>query len=366
MLYLIINLRKKHGIIPFVLLPKHGPFEQKLIEENIDYLVFTYASWRGPRDNKIVRFNLSYIMFGLNVFQAIRLTPRFKKMKIDLIHSNSSLAVFGYFLKFFLCKPLIWHLREFGEHDYHLTYILGKNISGKIYNKSDYLIAISKSIKRYYENIIPNIDKIILIYNGVKPFEVVHKEKNDKKINICIVGGISENKNQIESINAISVLINTYGIKNISLYIIGSGDHIYVHNLVEFVKRIELENIVFFLGERNDIRELLSIMDIAIINSKNEAFGRVIIEYMFAKLPVVASNKGACVELINDNVTGLLYELGNVNSLANKLNILINDNSLRKRIGENGNKEAITRFSDEKNASLIFNIYKKLNENKDS
>ena len=59
--------------------------------------------------------------------------------------------------------------------------------------------------------------------------------------------------------------------------------------------------------------------------SKNEAFGRVTVEYMLQNLAVIASDAGANSEIIENGVSGLLYRLGDVDDLARKMIMYLED-----------------------------------------
>ena len=60
------------------------------------------------------------------------------------------------------------------------------------------------------------------------------------------------------------------------------------------------------LGFRDDISDLMAISDILLAPAENEGFGRSIIEAMISKVPVVAADSGGHVEIIKNNINGLL------------------------------------------------------------
>lgn len=88
-----------------------------------------------------------------------------------------------------------------------------------------------------------------------------------------------------------------------------------------------------------------------------ETFGRAIIEAFACKVPVVASNRGAMSELINDTSTGMLFEPGNSDDLAAKLKYLMQNNGLLNNIKDNAYREYITKYTPEKNYKLLIDIY---------
>jgi len=356
LLHLISQLKEK--VQPLVIIPKSGEIEQELKKRAIPYEVHRYASWRTKNRGFILNLAFSFAMIFLNLFQAVRFSVKFRN-KIDLIHSNSSLVFIGALLKIFMRKPHVWHLREFGRNDYDLKFMLNKKSVNYFYSKADVLIAISESIEKYYKEKICPSANFILVYNGVDEKEIVYREPTNKgKTAICIVGGISESKNQIELIEAA---------KNITQYttdffidIIGGGNHNYENYLKDVVKKSGLKDIIHFTGSTLAIGSILQNYEIGIVTSKNEAFGRVIIEYMLAGLAVVASNTGACLELITHGETGLLYNGGSSKDLSDKIRLLIENDSLKKKIVNNAYDLASNNFTAKMNATNIYQIYQQL------
>jgi glycosyltransferase involved in cell wall biosynthesis len=79
---------------------------------------------------------------------------------------------------------------------------------------------------------------------------------------------------------------------------------------------------------------------------------------MAAGKPVVATRTGGIPCIVMDNVTGWLAEPGNVQELANKICTLLENEGLRKSMGEAGKKEAVRRFRPEVSASAIYDVYR--------
>lgn len=357
MFYLICNLKKQKEVEPLVFLPCSGPLEQLLHDNNISYEVHKYASLRTANRGFLRNSIETASRVIINIFQSVTLGYRLKN-HIDLIHSNSSLVFLGLFLKFVMKKPLVWHLREFGEGDYNLIFSLGRRLSGWCYGKANTVIAISETISRYFKSNVYNGDNIVTILNGVDETSIQCKFKHPSLppsdvVKLCIVGGISESKNQIELINAIALT----QIPNIVLDIIGDGVDDYVSYLKTIVRAKGLEDKIRFIGPKRNIGEILYTYDIGIITSNNEAFGRVTIEYMLAGVPVIASRAGANKELIDDSITGIFYELGNANDLAYKIKMLSSNNDLRHKIAQQAYDVAIENYTAKINATKILKIY---------
>jgi glycosyltransferase involved in cell wall biosynthesis len=70
-----------------------------------------------------------------------------------------------------------------------------------------------------------------------------------------------------------------------------------------------------------------------VLASRTEAMGRVLLEAMAARKPIIASAVGGVPHYVSDNRTGLLFESENVEQLAEKLTLLMEDTEMRERLG---------------------------------
>jgi len=93
---------------------------------------------------------------------------------------------------------------------------------------------------------------------------------------------------------------------------------------------------VYFLGFRRDVPRILAATDVLVLTSKHEGLARCIMEAMAAGKPVVATDVRGSRDLVENGVTGLLVELGDVEGLAQALLQLIRDPELRKKMGQAG------------------------------
>jgi len=266
-------------------------------------------------------------------------------------------------LKFIKRKPHVWHLREFGFEDYNFKFIFGKRISSLLFNKGgNVFIAISKAICKYYRSFIdPN--KIQIIYNGIskKNYSIVDKKYNEI-LEFCCVGILDPNKNQLEILKSFAYLINVHQYDNIKLNIIGNGPQEYEQDLQKFITLNNLDSYVKLYGYVEDVPTLLKKMDIGIISSVKEGFGRVSVEYMLNKMPVIASDTGANEEIVQDKITGLIYKQGDYISLANCIKKLILNKNIIKDFGANGYSRAYDLFISEINTKNIWKIYNDVKE----
>lgn len=117
-----------------------------------------------------------------------------------------------------------------------------------------------------------------------------------------------------------------------------------------------------FTGVRNDVRRLMSEMDVVTLPSLFEACSMAIIEAMATGKPVVATRAGGNPELIADQETGLLIER-TPEALAQALVAILSDAERKKLMGAAAHRRAVTRFSAGVMACHIEHLYQELLHN---
>jgi glycosyltransferase involved in cell wall biosynthesis len=95
-----------------------------------------------------------------------------------------------------------------------------------------------------------------------------------------------------------------------------------------------------FAGARRDIPAVMAALDIFVLSSRHEGFGRVVGEALAAGRPVVVTDEGALPELIEGDRCGLIARPGDADDFAAKISRLADDQVMRARLGENGKQRA--------------------------
>ncbi|KAF3786038.1 N-acetyl-alpha-D-glucosaminyl L-malate synthase [Nymphaea thermarum] len=140
---------------------------------------------------------------------------------------------------------------------------------------------------------------------------------------------------------AIKVLIGSLGCK--------SNKVIYVNAILRFLsEHSDLSKVVLWTPATTRVASLYAAADVYVINSQGvgETFGRVTIEAMAFGLPVLGTDAGGSRQLIEHNVTGLLHPLGQdgVQALADNLEFLLHNPSVREAMGAKGRNKVMNSF----------------------
>lgn len=360
---------KEKGHNVFVILPiKFGQLYRELKEKKIPVKIVFYGWWMYPAEwNPFMKFCF-FILHLEEYIPVARITHYAKKHKIQLIHSNSSTIDIGAKVAQKVNIPHIWHFREFGDLDYNLKFMLGKEKSCEYVGKnSAKIIFISKKLYQYYINEMLEA-KSIVVYNGISEQYLIDKysKKNDrvkKRVVFLISGNLHRNKKQDLVIKACKILLNEK-IYNFQIIIAGAASNlrdskIYEKELKELASDIP-DNYIEFKGYVKDMKILREESDVEIVCSSMEAFGRVTVEAMLASNPVIASNAGANPELIEDGKNGFLFQEGNIKELADQMKKLISNPNLISHMGSQAYKIAKSSFSSKLNTEKIESIYKEI------
>jgi len=127
--------------------------------------------------------------------------------------------------------------------------------------------------------------------------------------------------------------------------------------LKQLVTEVGLTNQFYFLGWLDDADQLLCAMDVFVSASETESFGLVIAEAMAARTAVVATKTDGACEVLEDQKTGLLVPIGDVNEMAAKITALLKDETGRQHIASNAQKAVKERFSLTRMVDQIEAIY---------
>lgn len=360
MLQMIVELSNNHGVAPFVVFPKISKdlnfnIKEACLKYHIPFLEHRMTNFKRHQSCTIVE-RIYYVI--LQFYVVICLLLKLWNKNFDLVHTNSSVNDTGCYLSMLFHLPHVWHLREFGEKDFGLVSCLGNWYEKWVYKHGGSFIAISNAVKNYYMTKIDPIN-IYTIYNGILPPDQKYISSHNRDIvNFCIVGRVERNKNQLEVLKAMSIILRKkLDATKFYLTIIGREEPSYKEELINYINSNNLVDFVKFLGPRNDVQYLLSNMDVGLMLSTSEAFGRSTIEYMMHGLAVIATDTGANCELVQSGVTGYTYPLGDANALSEIMEKFIEYPLLLKEISTRGMDFAIKYFTSTKNSNNVYNLY---------
>jgi N-acetyl-alpha-D-glucosaminyl L-malate synthase BshA len=142
---------------------------------------------------------------------------------------------------------------------------------------------------------------------------------------------------------------------NAHLLLVGDGPE--MNNATWFTRERGLEDRVHFLGEQDQVAQLLSMSDVFLLPSAQESFGLAALEAMACEVPVVASRVGGLPEVIDDGVNGFLRPVEDSEAMAQAAIALLTDGDLHKRVAAAAYQTVHTKFCDKKIVPLYEQYY---------
>ena len=360
------EMKKTNRYNPIVyLLEKNSSLEKYLHDIGIDCVSIQFHDyWDAPIDQNLIK------LFGKKMLGPINTVLKYNEVKHSLIDNNVKLVHINMLTRGGVAViaekigiPVVWHMREFMEEDINVKFVNPKR-QIKAINKSKHLIAVSKAVKRKFESIL-NPD-ISVIYNGINfNKKMVQKRRilNESELKVAIVGRIFEKKGQLDLIKALQINYLKYKIPY-KLYIIGSvNSEKYKNKIERYIKDNTIQNRVKFVGQINNVMQYLQKIDILVMASSKEAFGRVTVEGMLSGCLVIGSDSGGTAELIQNKSNGLLFKAKDINDLASKLSFAYFNKSESRTIATNSQIIASKRYSSKTYADQVMAVYDEILKN---
>jgi len=186
---------------------------------------------------------------------------------------------------------------------------------------------------------------------------ILNKKKqlgiNPNKKVIGIVARLVEEKGYLELFKAFGRVLD--GFPNTLLLVVGPEEPEKRDAIdPKIVKRYNIRNNVIFLGERIDVDEIYSLMDIFVLPTHREGVGASILEASAMEKPVIVSDTGGCPEAVDDGKTGILVPLKNAEKLFEAIVYLFNNPEKAREMGRQGRRKILKEF----NEALIFDRMK--------
>lgn len=196
-------------------------------------------------------------------------------------------------------------------------------------------VAISDTIKNQVSELYSIKHKEIpVVYNpvNIKKYTLSSKRNSNDKITFVCVARLSEQKNHLMLLKSFFDVKDK--IKNSVLLIAGEGE--LEDQLKREVKRLKLDDSVKFLGNVENVSQLLHSSDVFVLTSHYEGLPMTILEAMAAGLPVIATKVGGIPDIVKNN--GILVEKNDVAGFAKAMIKLGQNKTLQEKMGTIGYK----------------------------
>lgn len=223
--------------------------------------------------------------------------------------------------------------------------------------KMDFFLTVTDTFKKMMSSEGFSEDRMYTIYNGVKPQHWI--KSYSKQTSATLTFGCAT---RLVPIKGTDVLLEAANIckeegYSFKILIAGHGEKKYTERLHSYVEEHELKTHVEFLGFVKDMQSFYEKIDVNILPSYTESFPYALLEGGERAIATIASRAGGIVEMIEDGVTGKLFDVGDAKTLATIMMDMINRQYDLEKLGLQFREKIHQSFSDAAMANRHVEIY---------
>ncbi len=339
-----LNKEKFH---PILVLPRSG-FLGELANKWGAETFYVPSKWWITEKGKIWKQPFSWLWNLKSLVQICRLIER---KKIDLVFSNSAVNFSGALAAKWKKVPHIWSVHEILEGPSSpVSFLFSKKaLLGIISALSTRIIVYSDTTGRPFKKKY-KLRKVRMGVRGDQKEGVSSRTLRRRfgfdpgDFVIGVVGKIYPEKGQKEIVEAVNMVVKTY--PRVRLMIVGEvRNSSYQRKIQKYISRNHLEKHVVVTGYHPDIYPLLSMLNLLVVASNVESFGRVALEAMAARTPVLAVRRGGISEVISPGEDGFLVESRNPKALARGICSILENPEHASKIVERGYQKVREKHS---------------------
>lgn len=291
----------------------------------------------------------------LPLLAALRLAKRIDERQIDAIHMHwgKDLALAALSRRFSKRKPRLVYTRQM-----KMTRSKKDPYHNFLYRQMDRMLAITDTLASEVRGFLNPEDakKVVRLYCGVEAPKVVLDQEKRNKIRqgfgidhetfmVGLFGRIEKGKGQYLLIEALArAHIHSNHIRIAALIVGNAMDASYLEELKMQVRRLGLQNNIFFEGFVDEPQTWMQACDCVVLASHEETFGLVLAEAMLSGVAVIGSDRGGVPEIIEDGKSGLLFRSGESDVLYHALVRFAEDRDFHQKTAEAGRAKAAKCF----------------------
>lgn len=250
-----------------------------------------------------------------------------RDLEPDVVVTNTIISPWAALAASFLGIPHVWFVHEYGDLDHGLQFEVPREEAFEdIGLLSDLVVANSRAVHDHIREWIP-ADKLMVGYPVIDLERVQQlaqqqpenlprfaRDSNSQALNTVLVGRLAPSKGQWRLLRAIATL-REQGI-TVTTTLIGGDQGADAEEVRNLIDELRLHDQVQLIGETDNPFWYIGQSDVGVTASNNEAFGRATVEYMALGKPVIASRAGASAELVQDGVSGWLFDPDDLGGLV--------------------------------------------------
>lgn len=272
-----------------------------------------------------------------------------RQENIELVYSNTTGVLAGALAAKTCRVKHMWHVHEIIEKPQWFKQILGKIMR----QYAQTVVVVSEAVKKSWQSVIPE-NKMVVVHNGIDYTPYLQEQPSiqasfgfpEDALIIGMVGRVHYWKGQDYFIQIAGQLHPRF--PQLRFILVGDAfpgyEYLYAQN-ENLIHQLQLQDVVKNLGFRKDIPAVLQCIDLLLLPSQlPDPFPTVILEAMASAKPVIATQMGGALEMIESGITGDFMPHDNAAAAANKIAIWLNTDKLHAA-GQAARKRVLEKFS---------------------
>lgn len=350
---------------PYVVLPADGSLRKLLEDLDIEiFILEANYSWLQP---DIAWYK---VLEGLQG-RVKKLTDFIQQNNIAIVHTNSNLRFEGALAARLTGTPHLYLAHIEFQPDMPIFQRLPlsqPSFSQLMLELSDHIVAVSQSVASTITANNKTQVPVEVIHNGLElnifdqapgnTSSILREEfgLQPTDIIVCAVGRIAPDKGFDYLLEAAHLVIRKN--PSVHFFIAGAEENAeHASILRHIVSSYGIDNNFHFIGFRADVPSILAASDIFVLSSRKEGHPYVMLEAMASHCAVVACNCAGVEETIVDGESGFIVPIGDIEGIAEKLQLLIESPALTVSFATAARKRIESSFTADKTANFLMNVY---------
>ncbi len=233
--------------------------------------------------------------------------------------------------------------------------LIAKNL---VFKLSDLIVGNSHAGLKAYA--VENLNSEV-IYNGftfdrLKDLPEVNQIRVKFNIQTPLVVGMVATFNHFKDYDTyLHAAMRILGCRrDVTFLCIGNGDSTFYQQLTKDFPQI------LYLGKQTKVESIMNVCDIGVLTTYGEGISNALMEFMALGKPVIATDKGGTIELVDDQQSGFLVMVSDIEQVINRLELLLDDAIARKNLGSHGIKVIESRFGFDLMIDKFISAYQRL------
>jgi glycosyltransferase involved in cell wall biosynthesis len=344
-LYLLVSGLDQSQFEPIIIVPFEGPLATALRGINADVIVRPVPWWVGPRGDPeqcAVGFSNG---FDARIESLVELIV---DRQIDVVFSNTLVIADGAIAASKAGVPHVWQALEMLSRDPAYSPPISLSLFYAIVTSlSDTVVAVSIAVRDEI-GAYGSTTNVKVIHTGLpddpapQAVDPPAPRRSPTGQRATFVGALQERKGVGALVEAAALVLRRHPAATFSIVGPDAGC---LASVRERISQLGLEKQVCWLGERDDVGQILEESNVFVLPAIADPLPLVVLEAMQAGVPVVATASGGCEEMVIDGETGYLVPIGDVAALADRLCRLLANPTAAAEMGVNGRRRFLNHFS---------------------